>query len=54
MVARTAERMGLDIDYRFATVENIANEGEQFDVVLNMEVVEHVADVAPLMPAALW
>ena len=44
---------GLDIDYRFATVENIAA-GEQFDVVLNMEVVEHVADVNnSSMPAAL-
>ena len=50
MVARNhAERMGLDIDYRFATVEKIATAGEQFDVVLNMEVVEHVADVAQFL-----
>ncbi len=53
MAARNhAERMGLDIEYRFATVENIANEGEQFDVVLNMEVVEHVADVAQFLDAS--
>ena len=53
MVARNhAERMGLDIDYRFATVENIADAGEQFDVVLNMEVVEHVADVKQFLDAS--
>ncbi|MGF1446729.1 MAG: bifunctional 2-polyprenyl-6-hydroxyphenol methylase/3-demethylubiquinol 3-O-methyltransferase UbiG, partial [Pikeienuella sp.] len=38
-----AEQSGLDIDYRFTTAEAMAAEGEQFDVVLNMEVVEHVA-----------
>jgi 2-polyprenyl-6-hydroxyphenyl methylase/3-demethylubiquinone-9 3-methyltransferase len=39
-----AEQMGLDIDYRNCTAESLAEAGEQFDVVLNMEVVEHVAD----------
>ncbi|BBK36231.1 ubiquinone biosynthesis O-methyltransferase [Allostella sp. ATCC 35155] len=39
-----AERMGLAIDYRFATAEELVAAGERFDVVLNMEVVEHVAD----------
>ena len=39
-----AEQSGLDIDYRFTTAEAMAEAGEQFDVVLNMEVVEHVAD----------
>ncbi len=39
-----AEQSGLDIDYRHTTAEAIAEGGEQFDVVLNMEVVEHVAD----------
>lgn len=39
-----AEQSGLDIDYRFTTAEDLAAAGEQFDVVLNMEVVEHVAD----------
>lgn len=39
-----AEQSGLDIDYRFATAEALADAGEQFDVILNMEVVEHVAD----------
>lgn len=39
-----AERMGLDIDYRFASAGDLVAEGRQFDVVLNMEVIEHVAD----------
>ena len=39
-----AEQSGLDIDYRHTTAEDLAAAGEQFDVVLNMEVVEHVAD----------
>jgi 2-polyprenyl-6-hydroxyphenyl methylase/3-demethylubiquinone-9 3-methyltransferase len=40
-----AEQSGLDIDYRAVTSEALEKEGEKFDVVLNMEVVEHVADV---------
>ena len=44
-VAKThAENSGLDIDYRFTTAEALAEAGEQFDVILNMEVVEHVAN----------
>ena len=39
-----AEQSGLDIDYRNITAEALAEDGEQFDVVLNMEVIEHVAD----------
>ena len=39
-----AEQSGLQIDYRVGTAEEMAAAGEQFDVVLNMEVVEHVAD----------
>lgn len=39
-----AEQSGLDIDYRNTTAEAMAEAGEQFDIVLNMEVVEHVAD----------
>ncbi|MDW4498032.1 bifunctional 2-polyprenyl-6-hydroxyphenol methylase/3-demethylubiquinol 3-O-methyltransferase UbiG [Sulfitobacter sp. D35] len=43
-VARVhAEQSGLDIDYRHTTAEDLAASGESFDVVLNMEVVEHVA-----------
>ena len=44
-VARVhADQSGLEIDYRHTTAEALAEAGEQFDVVLNMEVVEHVAD----------
>ena len=39
-----AEQSGLSIDYRNTTAEDLAASGERFDVVLNMEVVEHVAD----------
>lgn len=39
-----AARSGLEIDYRHTTAEALADAGEQFDVVLNMEVVEHVSD----------
>ena len=45
IAALHAEQSGLDIDYRTTTSEALADAGEQFDVVLNMEVVEHVADV---------
>ena len=39
-----AQQSGLTIDYRHTTAEDLAAAGEQFDAVLNMEVVEHVAD----------
>ena len=39
-----AEQSGLTIDYRVTTAEALAAAGEEFDVVLNMEVIEHVAD----------
>ena len=42
-----AAKSGLTIDYRNTTVEALAEAGESFDVVLDMEVVEHVA-YAPL------
>jgi 2-polyprenyl-6-hydroxyphenyl methylase/3-demethylubiquinone-9 3-methyltransferase len=40
-----AAQAGLAIDYRSTTAEALAEAGESFDVVLAMEVVEHVADV---------
>jgi len=40
-----AAESGLTIDYRASTAEELAEAGESFDVILNMEVVEHVADV---------
>jgi len=40
-----AAESNLAIDYRCATAEELSADHEQFDVVLAMEVVEHVADV---------
>ena len=39
-----AQEMGLAIDYRVGVSEDLAAAGEKFDVILNMEVIEHVAD----------
>ncbi len=51
-VARVhAEQSGLPIDYRHTTAEALAEAGERFDVVLNMEVVEHVADPLSFLTA---
>lgn len=41
-----AEAQGLAIDYRAATAESLRDAGEGFDVVLALEIVEHVADPA--------
>jgi 2-polyprenyl-6-hydroxyphenyl methylase/3-demethylubiquinone-9 3-methyltransferase len=40
-----AKASGVTVDYRAVTAEQLAEAGETFDIVLNMEVVEHVADV---------
>ena len=39
-----AKEQELEIDYRVGTAESLAAAGELFDVILNMEVIEHVAD----------
>lgn len=39
-----AEQQGLAIDYRQGTAEALAASGERFDIVLALEIVEHVAD----------
>lgn len=45
-IAQThAAESGVTVDYRAVAAEQLAAEGETFDVILNMEVVEHVADV---------
>ncbi|MEY4966991.1 MAG: bifunctional 2-polyprenyl-6-hydroxyphenol methylase/3-demethylubiquinol 3-O-methyltransferase UbiG [Pseudomonadota bacterium] len=46
-----AAQSGLEISYRATTAEVLAAEGTSFDVVLNMEVVEHVADVSAYLGA---
>jgi 2-polyprenyl-6-hydroxyphenyl methylase/3-demethylubiquinone-9 3-methyltransferase len=40
-----AAQTGTAIDYRAADAESLVSEGAAFDAVLNMEVVEHVADL---------
>jgi 2-polyprenyl-6-hydroxyphenyl methylase / 3-demethylubiquinone-9 3-methyltransferase len=40
-----AEEQGLAIDYRATTAEALVESGERFDAILNMEVIEHVADL---------
>lgn len=44
-----ARGSGLDVQYRQVTARALAASGASFDVVLNMEVVEHVADVEGFM-----
>jgi len=39
-----AEQVGVSVDYRCSTAEALLAAGETFDVILNMEVIEHVAD----------
>lgn len=39
-----AERAGLGIDYRYGTAESLLDEDKRFDIVLSLEIVEHVAD----------
>lgn len=46
-----AQEQGLEIDYRATTAEALAAAGERFDVILNMEVVEHVASVPAFIGA---
>ena len=44
-----AADQGIEIDYRMTTASELAAASDRFDVVLNMEVVEHVADVGAFM-----
>ncbi len=46
-----AEASSLSIDYRVGTVEELVGENRRFDIVLNMEVVEHVGDVDAFLAA---
>lgn len=46
-----AEETGVGIDYRCSSAEDLAAAGEQFDVVLALEIVEHVADLDAFLAA---
>jgi 2-polyprenyl-6-hydroxyphenyl methylase / 3-demethylubiquinone-9 3-methyltransferase len=47
-----AEEAGVPVTYRKVTAETLAEEGASFDVVLAMEVVEHVPDVDAFVATA--
>ena len=47
-----SKQSGLTIDYRHATPEQLVQEDARFDVVLNMEVIEHVPDTEAFMAAS--
>ena len=47
-----ARPSGLDIEYRHQLPEDLVREKDRFDVVLNMEVVEHVADLDAFLAAS--
>jgi 2-polyprenyl-6-hydroxyphenyl methylase / 3-demethylubiquinone-9 3-methyltransferase len=49
-----AEKSGLAIAYRETTSEAVAAEGTKFDIVLNMEVVEHVDNVPLYMKSCAY
>ncbi|WP_298421886.1 bifunctional 2-polyprenyl-6-hydroxyphenol methylase/3-demethylubiquinol 3-O-methyltransferase UbiG [Rhodoblastus sp.] len=49
---RHAAISGRELDYRAVTAEALAASGESFDIVLAMEVLEHVADVKGFLTAA--
>jgi len=52
VAAAHAARSGVEVEYRNATAEALREEGAAFDVVLAMEVVEHVPDVAAFVDTA--
>lgn len=45
-----AQEMGLEIDYQFSTVEEHTN---MYDIIVAMEIVEHVADVPSFVAACV-
>lgn len=48
-----ASKSELTIDYRMISLEELVSTGEQFDIVLNLEVVEHVNNVSEFMASCI-
>jgi 2-polyprenyl-6-hydroxyphenyl methylase/3-demethylubiquinone-9 3-methyltransferase len=48
---RHADGQGLPLSYELASAEVLALRGDQYDVLLNMEVVEHVAELSLFLDA---
>ncbi|MGD0192235.1 MAG: bifunctional 2-polyprenyl-6-hydroxyphenol methylase/3-demethylubiquinol 3-O-methyltransferase UbiG [Rhizomicrobium sp.] len=51
VAADHAKASGLSVDYRCSSAEALENAGSRFDVILNMEVIEHVADTEAFLRA---
>lgn len=49
---RHAASAGIEIDYRLSSAETLAGAGARFDMLVSMEVVEHVADLDGFLAAA--
>jgi 2-polyprenyl-6-hydroxyphenyl methylase/3-demethylubiquinone-9 3-methyltransferase len=47
-----ADAAGVRVDYRARTIEDVVAAGERFDIVLAMEVVEHVVDMPAFVATA--
>ena len=47
-----AAQGGLAIDYRCTTAEALVESGAQYDIVLALEIIEHVADIAQFVKAS--
>ena len=47
-----AAESGVSVDYRATTAEALAEAGERFDVVLALEIIEHVPDLTTFIGAA--
>jgi len=52
VASRHAQREGLEITYRCAPPETLVADAERFDVVVALEVIEHVADLDQFFAAA--
>lgn len=46
-----AKQEGINVNYQHTSAEQLASEGKTYDVVLAMEIIEHVADVGSFMDA---
>ncbi len=51
IAAHHAEENNVDVQYRHVTAEHLVEEGAQFDFIINMEVLEHVADISLFLNA---
>lgn len=52
VAALHAQKSGLEIDYQAISAEVLADQGAGFDIVLTLEVIEHVADIQSFLTAA--